>query len=76
MIEKKDFVLLPPAKDVCQECAVKHKPEEPHNIQSLYYQISFMMKHGRAPTWADALAHCSEEIKTAWIKELKTHKVW
>ena len=45
-----DFMLLPPAKDVCQECAVKHAPEEPHNKDSLYYQVKFHKEHGRYPT--------------------------
>lgn len=66
----KSFSLLPPAADVCQKCAVKHRPEEPHNQESLYYHTYFQMKHGRPPTWSDAMAHCSQEMKTAWIKEL------
>jgi hypothetical protein len=71
-----DFMLLPPAPDVCQECATKHEPEEPHNAQSLYYQYSFKAEHGRWPTWKDAIAHCSEEVKEAWTKELKARGVW
>lgn len=63
--------LLPPAPDVYQECAAKHEPEMPHNQQSLYYQMAFKIKHGRSPTWADAMAHCSDEMKAAWTEELK-----
>lgn len=69
-------MLLPPAPDVCQECAVKHAPEEPHDATSLYYQYSFKAEHGRYPTWKDALAHCSEELKAAWTKELKRRGKW
>ena len=71
-----DFMLLPSAKDVCQECAVKHKPEEPHDATSLYYQYSFHAKHGRWPGWLDAMSHCSEEMKAAWTKELKKRGLW
>ena len=71
-----NWMLLPPAKDVCQECAVKHKPEEPHDATSLYYQYSFHAKHGRWPGWLDAMSHCSEEMKAAWTKELKKRGLW
>lgn len=70
------FTLLPPAKDVCQECATKHEPHEPHNAESLYYQCVFYAEHGRYPVWKDAIAHCSEELKAAWMKELKERGVW
>lgn len=71
-----DFMLLPPAPDVCQECAVKHAPEEPHDATSLYYQYSFKAEHGRWPKWSDAIAHCSEELKQAWTAELKRRGLW
>ena len=57
------FDLLPPSPDVCQECAAAHPPECPHNKQSLYYQMQFHLKHGRTASWADAMAHCPDEIK-------------
>jgi len=68
---KSAFTLLPPAKHLCQECAFEHEPEAPHNLQTLYYGVHFYLKHGRSPTWSDALAHCSDEIRTYWIVELK-----
>ena len=71
-----DFMLLPPAKDVCQECAVKHAPEEPHDATSLYYQYSFKAEHGRWPGWKEAMAHCSEEMKLIWTKELRKKGVY
>ncbi|MDR3561230.1 MAG: hypothetical protein P4N59_07320 [Negativicutes bacterium] len=65
------FSLLPPKPDVCQECATDHPPEYPHNAQSLYYQTKFYMQHNRAATWADAMEHCSKEMKMVWTEELK-----
>ena len=50
----------------CSECATKHPPEMPHNQQSLTYQYKFYDRHGRWPTWEDAMAHCSDEIKQLW----------
>ncbi len=65
--------LMPCGPDVCQECAVKHGPSMPHNRQSLYYQYHFYAQHGRWPTWADAMAHCTEDVKAIWTDELKRH---
>jgi hypothetical protein len=64
------FALLPVALEKCPECAVEHTPEEPHNQQSLTWQYSFFGRIGRWPTWADAMAHCSEPIQAAWRSEL------
>jgi hypothetical protein len=62
--------LLPPAADKCQICAVTHDPEQPHNAQSLFYQVKFNMEHGRAPSWLDAMAHCDDAVRTAWTSGL------
>ena len=62
--------ILPPKSDVCQECAVDHKPDQPHDQKSLYYQYYFRAKHGRSPTWEDAMKHCSEGTKKLWREEL------
>lgn len=59
----------------CPECATKHDPELPHNQQSLTYQYKFYDKHGRWPTWADAMAHCTEEVKAHWKEASKEHGV-
>ncbi len=64
------MTLLPPSPDVCQECAVVHDHDHPHNQQSLFYQYHFQARHGRWPTWSDALAHCPEEVKKLWRAEL------
>jgi hypothetical protein len=71
----KEGTLLPPPKGTCPACAVKHDPEMPHNQQSLYYQYHFYNKHGRWPTWKDAMLHCTDEIKAFWIEELGKHGI-
>ena len=73
---RRKFTLLPPSPGLCPECAVKHEPHEPHDQMSLFYQTKFNMMHGRAPTWKDAISHCSDEMKAAWTKELKKRGVW
>lgn len=66
----KEGKLLPPKPGVCQECAVDHSPEEPHNQQSLCYQYHFYQRHERWPTWLDAMAHCAPETQEHWKREL------
>ena len=48
----------------CTECATKHKTDQPHNRDSLYYQYNDYNKHGRWPTWKDA-----------WKQKLKEHGI-
>lgn len=69
------MMLMPPKPGVCQECAVDHDPKLPHNKDSLYYQTKFQMEHGRAATWEDAMAHCSNEMKEYWRNELRKRGV-
>ncbi len=64
------MMLLPPKEGTCRICAVKHEPEMPHNAQSLFYGMRFKMRYGRDGTWADAMAHCSEQMQQHWIGEL------
>jgi len=71
IIEVKPMFLLPPAKDKCQECAVKHEPHEPHDATSLFYKVKFKMDNDREATWKDAMSHCTEDIKKLWIHELE-----
>lgn len=68
-----NWMLLPCAPDVCQECAIDHDPEEPHNRDSLYYQMTFYKKHKSYPTWEDAIAHCSDNLKYA-VREFLREK--
>lgn len=63
------FGKTPPGS--CPECAVAHAPDQPHNRDSLCYQYKFYDAHGCCPTWADAMAHCSPEVKAVWAEELK-----
>lgn len=64
------FTLLPAKSGTCPECATVHEPADPHNQQSLFYQYDFYGKHGRWPTWKDAMAHCAPAMRENWIREL------
>ncbi len=55
--------MLPAAPGLCVTCATKHDAIHPHNATSLFYQFRFANQHGRAPTWADAIAHLSEAMR-------------
>lgn len=70
VIDIKQMHLLPPAKGLCQICATDHQPHYPHNKDSLYYMFKFNMDNGRAPTWDDAMEHCTEEMKVVWMDML------
>lgn len=69
------MTLLPPKSDVCQKCAVAHDPEQPHNQQSLYWQYWFYGQNDRWPTWEDAMAHCTDDVKQQWVAALREHGV-
>lgn len=55
----------------CEACGRKHNPREPHDRDSMIYCIHFNRKHGRNPTWHDAMAHCSDMVKELWTKQLQ-----
>lgn len=63
--------LLPAKPGTCQECGTAHKPEQPHDAQSLFYQYAFYGREGRWPTWSDAMGHCAPFIREQWTKLLK-----
>lgn len=71
----KPWTLMPPAEGVCQTCAVDHDPASPHNRDSLYYQYAFYRQHGHWPTWRDAMDHCTEEMREAWLEALRERGV-
>lgn len=74
-VEIKKLHLLPcKTKGVCKECSTEHEDWEPHNL-CMYYQYKFHAEHGRFPTWADAIAHCSEEVQQTTIACLKEHGI-
>lgn len=68
--------ILPPSKDRCQICAIKHEPDQPHDATRMYYQVIFNSNVGRLPTWADAMAHCSSEIQEKWKDEFVRRDIW
>lgn len=70
------WTIVPPPKDACQFCAARHAPDQPHNAQSLYYQMAFNGIVGRSPTWADAIAHCDEPMRQGWEAHLRKLKAW
>lgn len=74
-VESTPWRLLPPSPEKCQECAVQHDPKQPHNAQSMFYQVKFNMQHHRAPTWLDAMAHCDAETQAHWKRELAARGV-
>ncbi len=60
-----------PPPGACPECAVKHDPGQPHDQASLAYRYKFYDQHGRWPSWEDAMAHCSEDVKALWVAQLR-----
>ena len=68
--------VMPPPRDKCQICAVKHDTAEPHDAGSLYYRMTFSGMVGRQPTWADAIAHCHVMVRQAWERELCRAGYW
>lgn len=73
--ERHGMTLLPTKPGVCPECGVDHPAEQPHNRDTLLYQYTFYDKHGRFPSWADAMEHCEADVKACWVRELKARGV-
>lgn len=65
-VEDGGFRMLPTAPGTCAWCGVQHDPGYPHDQQSMVYRIKFQEIHKRPPTWTDAMAHCSEEVRSLW----------
>ena len=59
-------MLMPPKSGTCPVCAMVHEPELPHNAESMYYLYRFYGLRGRWPTWADAAAHCTADVREQW----------
>ena len=70
------MLLLPPPPGLCPICATGHPPDLPHDADSFYYKYRFYGVRGRWPTWADALAHCTPEMKGFWERGLRARGVW
>lgn len=73
LVEERDasMMILPAKKGTCAMCATDHPPHLPHNLQSVHYGVRFKMKYGRDPTWADASAHCTEEVTAQWAAKME-----
>lgn len=69
-IEGGGMRMLPGRPGTCEWCCVEHDPEQPHNQQSLSYQMRFHAIKGRWPTWTDAMAHCLEDVRKEWREQL------
>jgi hypothetical protein len=69
------WILMPAPPGACSQCAVDHEPDQPHNQGSLFYQYAFNAEHGRWPTWADAMAHCTERVQECWKQRLAQHGI-
>lgn len=70
------MMLLPPKPGTCPICATKHGDNEAHNAQSMYYQYRFYGNRGRWPTWADAIAHCTPQVRRVWEQVLRERNEW
>lgn len=46
--------ILIPIRGTCPLCAARHEKGEPHDRDSLYFQLQFYRRHKRLPTWEDA----------------------
>lgn len=56
----------------CPECGINHRPEHPHEPDSLLYQFRFWQAFGRYPTPGDAIKHCPDDVRAAallWMSE-------
>lgn len=70
MDDMAEIKIVAPMPGRCKVCATAHRPEEPHDRDSLYYQNRFFRKYKHFPTWEDAMRHCTEERKAAFREEL------
>jgi len=62
-----EIKIRPPGPRACRICAAIHDPALPHDRDSLYYQNQFRKRHKRFPTWVDAMAHCTDDVKKEYI---------
>lgn len=62
--------MMPAPEGTCALCAHPHDESQPHNAQSLFYQMRFQAEHGRAPDWRDAMQHCEPDVKRLWKEAL------
>lgn len=65
---------VPPG--ACPHCGIFHDPRMPHELGSRYYQGRFFAHYARRPTLADAMAHCSEPVQTAFVAMWSAVGAW
>jgi len=75
-VSRRSMTMLPPAPDVCQLCARKHERDGAHDALSLFYCMRFQLMYGRSPTWADAIHHLSNNLRSLWRVALDEHNAW
>lgn len=67
--------VLPPASG-CPICGREHDVAWPHDARSMTYLYWFRSQEAKAgreerwPTWHDAMAHCTPQVKAGWVKAL------
>ena len=70
--DKHNLTILHTRPGSCDMCGVVHDKAYPHDLHSLAYQYMFYDRNGRWPTWEDAIAHCSDNIKEIWTQVFKS----
>ena len=75
MAVEKMLGIWPPRPDICPICATDHQANEPHNPESLYYQMRFRQRNGVFPNWGDAMRHCPKDVQEAWKSRLREYGV-
>jgi hypothetical protein len=65
-IEGGGMRMLPGPPGSCEWCHTEHERDQPHNRDSLPYQMKFNAIHGRWPTWTDAMSHCESDVRKMW----------
>ena len=68
---KNEVRILPLSRWKCPICADRHTEKEPHNRNSLYFQMRFFQDHRCSPTWGDCLSGLSPLMKAYWRMEMK-----
>ncbi len=69
--EPKKIRIFPIVEGSCPECGAVHDAKMPHYCGSVYYQMLFLQKYGRAPVWSDAMSHCAKPVQEEFIRYLR-----
>ena len=62
-------------KGSCPECGEEHSSNMAHNAFTFVYRLKFYDKHGRFPTWKDAMSHLADEDKDFCIYILQRENI-